>query len=322
MPDEDPRASSDDARPEVEELETGLELLDFGAGVVGGCAGIFVGHPFDLIKTRMQADSAGTLKHPVDAVKLLLRNEGARALFKGIETPLLGNVPIQAVVFGVYGASLRNIAGYSNEDWTDREQPLMHHFIAGVITGIVQTPMVTVCDFAKVQMQVQTAKANKGKREPLIAGQRMLYKNSVDCALSVARHQGAHTLFRGTAATLARDLTYGQYFATYEGLKRLFVSWSGESNNVSTPIASALAGGLSGLTGWLLIYPIDAVKTRLQAHPAELPKRRTFDVIREMAKERPHYGAFTRGLGVTLIRSVPVNMVTFLFYELIISSKW
>jgi hypothetical protein len=45
----------------------------------------------------MQADSAGALKNPLEALKLLLRNEGARALFKGIETPLIGNVPIQAV---------------------------------------------------------------------------------------------------------------------------------------------------------------------------------------------------------------------------------
>jgi hypothetical protein len=45
----------------------------------------------------MQADHAGEIKTPTQAVKKLLRHEGPRALFKGIETPLIGNVPIQAV---------------------------------------------------------------------------------------------------------------------------------------------------------------------------------------------------------------------------------
>jgi hypothetical protein len=47
-----------------------------------------------------------------------------------------------------------------------------------------------------------------------------------------------------------------------------------------------------------------------QAHPAELPARRLGDVVREMVAEKPRLGAFTRGLGVTMVRSIPVNMVS------------
>ena len=200
----------------------------------------------------------------------------------------------------MYGASLRHIAAYTGEDWTDRDQPLIHHFLAGCITGAVQTPLVTVCDYAKVQVQIQTRSAKKGVPSGgAQAGERKLYRNSVHCAMSVARNHGVSTLFRGTGTTLVRDITYGQYFATYEWLKRIFTSWSGESESKMNPVgsaaslrahrqsraltpalptrtdaphprsppcaASAFAGGLSGLMGWVLIYPVDAVKTRLQA---------------------------------------------------------
>ena len=32
--------------------------------------------------------------------------------------------------------------------------------------------------------------------------------------------------------------------------------------------------------------------------------------MREMVAEKPRLGAFTRGLGVTMVRSIPVNMVS------------
>lgn len=87
------------------------------AGCAGGCAGIVVGHPFDTIKVRcygltiwrcrrvrlrcwqvrLQSDSAGKLAGPLMATKDLLRREGLGGLFKGIESPLIANVPIQAL---------------------------------------------------------------------------------------------------------------------------------------------------------------------------------------------------------------------------------
>jgi len=44
-------------------------------------------------------------------------------------------------------------------------------------------------------------------------------------------------------------------------MKRKFI---GESEATATKAAAcALAGGISGLTGWFFIYPLDAIKTRI-----------------------------------------------------------
>ena len=300
------------------------DLLDFAAGIVGGVAGIIVGHPFDTIKVRLQSDPAKRFAGPADAVRQTLRYEGAMGLFKGIETPILSSVPVQAIVFGVYGVSLRRLGQYTREgiDPTDGLpnpdlQPIWHHVAAGTVTGAVQTPLLAASDYAKIQMQNQiesraTANAHKACPGPA-HGEKALYSSSVDVMKRVFHQHGLRTSFRGTSATLLRDITYGQYFGQYEWMKREFI---GGSNQASTKAAScALAGGIAGLTAWLLIYPLDAIKTRIQSVPAASAPLKIWCVFRQMAAEEKGFKAFTRGLGVTLVRAFPVNVVTFLMYE-------
>ena len=71
--------------------------------IVGGAAGIAVGHPFDTIKVRLQADLHGDFVSPMQSLKKTVRAEGVAGLFKGLASPLAGNVPIQAALFGGFG---------------------------------------------------------------------------------------------------------------------------------------------------------------------------------------------------------------------------
>mmetsp|Transcript_19140 Transcript_19140/g.37264 ORF Transcript_19140/g.37264 Transcript_19140/m.37264 type:complete len:91 (+) Transcript_19140:3-275(+) len=80
-----------------------------------------------------------------------------------------------------------------------------------------------------------------------------------------------------------------------------------------------MAGGAAGVCGWIIIFPVDTVKTRVQARQASEPTFKIMDCVRQMMKEEPMGRAFTRGLGVCLIRAVPVNAVTFLTYEAVMS---
>lgn len=85
------------------------------------------------------------------------------------------------------------------------------------------------------------------------------------------------------------------------------------------PADSAAAGAMAGATGWVIIFPIDTMKTRLQTRQATEPTYRIMDCARDMWKESPRGRAFTRGLGVCLVRSIPVNAVTFLTYEAVMA---
>ena len=226
------------------------DALEFGAGCVGGAVGIGVGHPFDTIKVRLQNDTAGHFKGANDVLKQTVRQEGASGLFKGIETPLISSLPIQAIIFGIYGVCLRRIGQYTREGIDPADglpsadlQPIWHHFAAGTVTGAIQTPMLAASDYAKIQMQnqfepagqvkaqVRATKALKAMGSESVSGdkvlrraaheQPVLYRNSVHVMRSVYHKHGLSTTFRGTSATLLRDITYGQYFGQY-GIKFTF----------------------------------------------------------------------------------------------------
>jgi len=138
------------------------DILDFAAGCVGGAAGVGVGHPFDTIKVRLQNDTAKVFRGPADVFKQTIRQEGINGLLKGIETPLIASLPIQGIVFGVYGITLRRIGQYTQQGIDPEDglvnsdlQPIWHHIAAGTATGVVQTPMLAASDYAKILMQNQ-----------------------------------------------------------------------------------------------------------------------------------------------------------------------
>lgn len=53
-------------------------LRDFAAGGVGGVFAVVVGHPFDLVKVRMQTAEKGVYSGAMDVVRKTLAREGPR----------------------------------------------------------------------------------------------------------------------------------------------------------------------------------------------------------------------------------------------------
>lgn len=65
------------------------------AGGVGGVCAVVVGHPFDLVKVRMQTAEKGVYSGAIDVVKKTIAKEGlARGLYAGVSAPLVGVTPM------------------------------------------------------------------------------------------------------------------------------------------------------------------------------------------------------------------------------------
>ena len=65
------------------------------AGGVGGVCAVVVGHPFDLVKVRMQTAEKGVYSGAIDVVKKTVAKEGlARGLYAGVSAPLVGVTPM------------------------------------------------------------------------------------------------------------------------------------------------------------------------------------------------------------------------------------
>lgn len=87
------------------------EIVCGFAGGIGGGVGAIVTNPLEVIKTRLQSsDTTKTIKHVggqrrdyiFKNIKTIAKNEGYRALYKGLPVTLAGVMPARFVYFYSY----------------------------------------------------------------------------------------------------------------------------------------------------------------------------------------------------------------------------
>ncbi|ETW03752.1 hypothetical protein, variant [Aphanomyces invadans] len=257
--------------------------IDYAAGCLGGVMGIIVGQPFDTIKVRLQTHGSHYAS-PWHCARHTLQYEGVRGLFKGLVSPLVGSVPINAVVFGVHGSTLPIL------DKTDTPS-LSSIYYAGSIAGFVQSFIVAPTDLVKCQLQVQDGFQRGGQRA---------FAGPIECIRHITAKHGARGMFQATLRHLQSQRA--------NGLK---------SNPTQDAASMLFAGGCAGVVSWAIIYPLDVVKSVIQSLPTTAPKS-DLSLPRQAKLLYSVHGLriFTKGLGTTMLRAFPVNAVTFYVYEM------
>jgi solute carrier family 25 carnitine/acylcarnitine transporter 20/29 len=264
---------------------------------------VLVGHPFNTVKARLQAVSAPSTGLAV--LSMLLKQEGARGLFKGMGPPLLGTSAICAVLFHANGAALQATAGIEDPRNTDAV-PLHLVAVAGAAAGAAQVAVCSPLELVMIRLQTQH----------VFSPGRSLYAGPIDCALKIVQAGGARALYQGLPATLLRDPpNYFSYFLGYEVAKRAQTPVGGSSKDLSA-LQLLAAGGVAGIAAQLTQLPMDVVKTRMQSQPDANPLyRSTWDCYKKTYAEGG-LAAFYKGIGPVLARAFPANAVTFLGFEL------
>ena len=75
-------------------------LRSLAAGGFGGVCAVVVGHPFDLIKVRLQTAERGVYTGAIDALKKSIAKDGLRrGLYAGVSAPLVGVTPMCLLPF-------------------------------------------------------------------------------------------------------------------------------------------------------------------------------------------------------------------------------
>ena len=153
----------------------------------------------------------------------------------------------------------------------------------------------------KVLLQIQ------GQKQ-LAPGEKPKYAGGVDVVRQLYKEGGVRSVFRGSAATLARDGPgSAAYFATYEYIKRKMtpLDENGKPGKLSLT-AVMTAGGAAGVAMWIPVFPIDTVKSRLQSAEG---RPTVGGVVGELWR-RGGFKAFFPGIGPALTRAVPANAAT------------
>ncbi|KAL7629999.1 UNVERIFIED_CONTAM: hypothetical protein RMT77_019881 [Armadillidium vulgare] len=264
--------------------------LEFVAGCIGGAAGVAVGHPFDTIKVRLQTQDAVNPKYrgTWHCFNQTLKSESARGLYKGMSSPMAGVSLVNAIIFGVHGNIMKKVKDPSS---------ISANAAAGASAGFVQAFIASPMELAKTRMQIQSN------------GSSAVYKSPVHCLKSIIKSEGTKGVFRGQAVTVMREIPgFATYFGSYEYLVRSMTP----EEEVPSSCAILVSGGLAGTFSWVSTYPIDVVKSRIQADgiEGENKYRGVWHCLRtSLANEGATF--LTRGLTSTIVRSFPTNAATF-----------
>lgn len=241
-------------------------------------------HPVDTMKTRVQAS---TLSFPELVSKL--PQIGMRGLYRGSIPAILGQFSSHGLRTGIFEASklvLINIAPTLPE--------IQIQSLASFCSTVLGTAVRIPCEVLKQRLQ---------------AG---LFDNVGDAIVGTLRQDGFKGFFRGTGATLCREVPFyvagmGLYAeakkATQKVLRRDLEPWE-------TIVVGALSGGLAAV----VTTPFDVMKTRMMTAPQGLPVSMSMIAFSILHQEGP-LGLF-KGAVPRFFWIAPLGAMNFAGYEL------
>ncbi|KAJ5098197.1 hypothetical protein N7532_005198 [Penicillium argentinense] len=307
------------------------QLGYFAAGGIAGVVSRTVTAPLDRLKVYLIAQTgvknsavraakegaplaaAGNAsKTLVDALKELWRAGGMRSLFAGNGLNVVKVMPESAIKFGAYESAKRFFARMEGHNDPKRLLPTSQ-FLSGGIGGMVAQCFVYPLDTLKFRMQCETVEGGlKGNR--LIAA----------TARKVWNANGLFGFFRGLPLGLMGMFPYAAIdLTTFEYLKRALLARQARIkqcheddvplNNFVTGAIGAISGGLSAS----VVYPLNVMRTRLQAqgtvlHPSTYAS--IGDVARRTLQTEGPRG-FYKGLTPNLLKVAPAVSISYVVYE-------
>ncbi|KAG2488565.1 hypothetical protein HYH03_012884 [Edaphochlamys debaryana] len=303
-------------------------LLDVLPGVSGGVARVMIGQPFDTIKVRMQVLGKGTAlaaKLPanevytssMDCVRKMVKSEGPLSFYKGTVAPLVGNMVLLGIHFPVFSHVRRQLEGDDHYSNFSAANVLISGAAAGLAGSIVSTPVELVR--TKMQMQRRAAMAASVAGSAAAAGTEEFYKGSVDCFRKVLGSYGVKGLYRGFTSTILRDMQgYAWFFMGYEATVNYFLQNAGPGVHTKADLNYMQvmgAGVMAGFGLWGSMFPIDTIKSKLQADNLAKPNyTSTMDCLKKVLATEGQIGLW-RGFSAAMYRAVPVNAGIFLAVE-------
>lgn len=195
------------------------------SGYVAGACGIFVTHPLDTVRTRLQI-SRGS-KSAFEIAKTIIHQRGPSGLFAGVVPPVF----FRGLSFGI------------NREVFGRCQDLgFSCAFSGMLAGLAMSAADSPVHLVKCRSQVASSK---------------LVKESVGAYFTMMRNiaskEGFTGLYSGISFLLViNSLSYAAFYTTYDTLR---------TNHVS-PFN---AGVVSALVSWVPIYPIDVLRCRIMS---------------------------------------------------------
>lgn len=253
----------------------------------------YSGYPFDLIKSRIQSNP-NFYKSEFDCAKKIYNN-GNRSLFsfyKGSSVALsyyMLSMPIQYTTAEVlkkyYIDNNKNLIGNKSQNYSQ-------NYIIGGLSGIVGPIIANPLQVLKVSNQTLSTNLQMTFRQLFMYN----YTN-----------YGIYGFYRGLLPSIIKESMYSTLFiGTYFNMRDHFGN--------DTIYKNTLNSVVSYWTTWLVIMPVDYIKTNLQKHISDGKKLSIIKIIKNDINGENIFNLW-RGYRLICIRTVFISCVAVNIYE-------
>ncbi|KAF3936181.1 Mitoferrin [Dactylella cylindrospora] len=244
-----------------------------------------------------------------DAIVALWKAGGIRSFFAGNGLNVVKVLPESAIKFGSFEAAKRLFARLEGkEDPKQISGP--SRFLAGGIGGVASQFAVYPIDTLKFRMQCEMVPGGPRGNQLIAETARKLWKSG--------------GFYRGLPLGLVGIFPYAAIdLGTFEWMKRSYIlarskalGVSEDDFQVSNFVVLAI-GATSGSIGATIVYPMNLLRTRLQAQGTQQhPQTYTgmWDVTSRTVRQEGFKGLF-KGLTPNLMKVIPAVSISYLVYE-------
>lgn len=129
--------------------------------------------------------------------------------------------------------------------------PIVYGMFAGALAGTVQVIATNPMEAVKIRMQMATLSLDKPSSTVTM--------HTLPTTFSVVRDLGLRGLYRGSLATLSRDVPFSMiFFQLFATFKSQFANQNTHNNEVKFPFIFA-SGISAGALGAFLVTPMDGI---------------------------------------------------------------
>lgn len=239
---------------------------------------------------------------------------GLKAFWLGNGLNCIKIFPESAIKFLSYETSKRAFAKYVDNVSDSRDISGTSRFISGGIGGITSQLAIYPVETLKTRLM-----SSQGENAPIskTTGQRLVGNELLAAtAKNMWQAGGLRVYYRGLTAGLVGVFPYSAIdMSTFEGIKLAYMSYMDKDEPET--LALLAFGSISGSVGASTVYPLNLIRTRLQAAgtPAHPQVYNGFmDAVKKTYVKEGIVG-FYRGLVPTLAKVVPAVSISYVCYE-------
>ncbi|KPA77690.1 putative mitochondrial mitochondrial carrier protein [Leptomonas pyrrhocoris] len=309
-----------------------MSFVTFLPGAAQGASTVVLGHPLDTAKVRMQAAGPNVMSSTFGTMWSMVSTEGVRSLYRGVAPPLVMEGAKRSLQFALWDwlrAWSTTATAAAEEEHEKRKRKAKagakepcaiaassfalttrHYscqalayvggstFLSGALAGGFGTLIGCPMHVIKIQTQYQTARDTR---------------NAWTCMKDIYRKEGFFGYYRGFRYNVLKDVCFaGAYLGLYANLRDRACFQTESKGAFATALGAPrtshlgafLSGASASMATWVLLYPLDTVKTLVQSRQAHaIPA-----VLRHPAR-------LYRGLAASLFKAGPVSGISMAVYE-------